>query len=359
MWMPSGVAWNVMMRRPVSGENPPDARWARQHVRPPCWLLAVLCLVLVPLCAARQVSCAAFPRPVLIGALTESWGPSPAIVGMRDGLVALGYQEERDFFLGVRFTQGDRAALPAAAQDLLDAGAHLLFTDTNSTAIAAHQVTTRIPIVFAGVEDPVGTGLVQSFARPGGNVTGIASLDTELAPKRLQLFVALLPTLKRVLFLYAAKDHDAVQAAQAYRWAARRLGITLVEKMAHTHADVLATLADVRALQIDGMVAPRCCTLNIPGAIVDAATQQGVPSMHVDRVVWMERGALAAFGTDHYRLGQQAARLVEKILRGASPATLPVEAHSRVEFTIHLRRAQDLGLTIAPEVLYQADHLVR
>jgi ABC-type uncharacterized transport system substrate-binding protein len=152
-------------------------------------------------------------------------------------LVQLGYREDQDFFLGVRFTQGNREALPIAARELVDAGAAILFTDSNATADAAQHATTDIPIVFAGVEDPVGAGLITSFAQPGGNMTGIASLDTELGPKRLQLFHALVPTLKRVLFLYAANDIYAQQAARSYRWAAQQLGIVLVEKVVRTEEE--------------------------------------------------------------------------------------------------------------------------
>ncbi|MGE3537843.1 MAG: ABC transporter substrate-binding protein [Candidatus Tectimicrobiota bacterium] len=320
-------------------------------------LLLLSLTLLTP--ALGEVRGAKLARPMLIGALTESWGPTPPIVGLRDGLVQLGYREEQDFFLGVRFTRGNRDALLPAARELVGAGAHILFTDSNGTAKAAQRVTTDIPIVFAGVEDPVGAGLVKSFAQPGGNLTGIASLDTELGPKRLQLFHALVPTLKRVLFLYAANDIYAQHAAHLYRWAANRLGITLVEKVVHTEAEVQTTLADLRQLNVDGMLAPRCCALNISGFILEAATHQAVPSMHVNRTFWMEQGALTAFGANHYELGLQAARLMDKILQGAHPSTLPVEANSSIEFTINIPQAKALGLTIDPAVLVQADYVIR
>jgi putative ABC transport system substrate-binding protein len=298
-------------------------------------------------------------HPILIGALTESWGPTPPIAGLRDGLVKLGYREDTDFFLGVRFTQGDREALPVAAQELIDAGAALLFTESNGTAKAAQQVTTQIPIVFAGVEDPIGSGLIQNFARPGGNITGVASLDIELGPKRLQMFYELVPTLKRVLFLYAAKDMYSEQAANLYQSAARRLGVELIERVVQTREEVLATLSRVRELKVDGMLTPRCCALNIPGFILATSKQQGIPSMHVNRTFWIEQGAFTAFGSNHYNLGFQAARLVDKIIQGENPTTIPVEANSTIEFTINMKRAKALGLTIDPVVLYQADYVVR
>src|SRR5205823_5651459 len=122
-----------------------------------CWWTGVLALcVLGGGLASPDGHSAERARPVRLGALTDSWGPTPPIVGLRDGLVALGYQENVDFVLGIRFTQGDRTVLPVAVQQLVAAGAALLFADSNSTAQAVQQATTRIPIVFAAVEDPVG-----------------------------------------------------------------------------------------------------------------------------------------------------------------------------------------------------------
>lgn len=161
--------------------------------------------------------------PVKIGALTQSWGPTPQVAGLRDGLLALGYREGEQFVIGVRFTQGDTALLPTAAQGLIQDGAGILFPTDANAARAAQKATNRIPIVFAAVSDPVELGLVRSFARPGGNITGVTDLDLELAPKRLELFRETIPRLKRVLFLYNPNDAYAVAAARVYRDAARRL----------------------------------------------------------------------------------------------------------------------------------------
>jgi putative ABC transport system substrate-binding protein len=143
--------------------------------------------------------------PIRIGALTAAWGPTPQIIGLRDGLVALGYREHEQFAIGVRFTRGAPAALPAAARALVQDGVDLLFVGgDNDAAHAAQQATTSIPIVFAGVSNLLGAGLIQSFAQPGRNITGVTDLDLELAPKRLQVFQEMLPGLQRLLFLYDA-----------------------------------------------------------------------------------------------------------------------------------------------------------
>jgi putative ABC transport system substrate-binding protein len=275
---------------------------------------------------------------------------------VRDGLLALGYRENEHFVIGVRFTQGDLAALPAAARELVQYGVDLIVTSTVEVK-AAQMATTRIPIVCM-CEEPVGLGVVQSFARPGGNITGVTHLSLELGPKRLQIFQELMPGLKRVLFPYNANDARSVALATAYRDAAHRLGVALVEKPVRTEAEAQTTLAQVRQSEVDGILAPEGASLNLPGFVLEAATQRVVPTMF-DAAFWVEQGALASYGPDYDDTGRQAARLVDKIFNGAHPAEIPVEVNSKIEFVINLQTAKILGLTIPPEVLYQADRLIR
>jgi putative ABC transport system substrate-binding protein len=296
--------------------------------------------------------------PIKIGVLTTSWGPTPLTVGLRDGLLELGYRENEDFFIGVRFTQGDSTALPAAARELLQYGVDIIIADYDGSAKAAQMATSRIPIVFAGGFDPVGLGLIQSFARPGGNITGVADLHFELSPKRLEVFRDIVPGLKRVLFLYDATDAAAVAEARVYRDAAHRLGIVLVEKAVRTAEEAQATLAQVRKDEVDGILMPISISLNIPGFVQEASVQQAIPTM-CSVSFFVERGGLASYGRDLHETGRQAARLADKILKGAKPAEIPVEVNPKVEFVINLKVAKALGLTIAPEVLYRADRIIR
>jgi putative ABC transport system substrate-binding protein len=297
-------------------------------------------------------------QPLKIGVLTASWGPTPPVVGLRDGLLELGYRENEQFVLGVRFTQGDMAALPAAARELIQHEVDIVFADYDDAAKAAQMATSRIPIIFAGVRDPLGLGLIQSFARPGGNITGVTHLDLELSPKRLELFHEIIPGLKRVLFPYDAADTYAVAEAKVYREAAHRLGIVLVEQAVQTLEEAQAILTQVRKDEVDGILKPPAVSLNIPGFILETAGQQGIPTMF-DAAFWVEQGGLASYGPDLYASGRQAARLVDKILKGANPAEIPVEVNSKIEFVINLKAAKALGLTIAPEVLYRADRIIR
>jgi putative ABC transport system substrate-binding protein len=298
-------------------------------------------------------------RPFQIGALTTSWGPTPSIAGLRDGLVALGYREDVQFVMGVRFTQGDLAVLPATARELVQAGVDVLIADSDSAAKAVQMATTRIPIIFIYVADPVGLGLIESFAQPGGNITGVTNLELELGPKRLEVFQEIVPGLKRVLFPYAAHDTSAPAAARVNRDAARRLGMELVERPVHTEAETQDLLAQVRKREVDGiLVALHSHAWNLLGLIAETASQQGIPTMFADAFM-VERGGLASYGPDSYRTGRQAARLVDKILQGGKPAAMPVEMNSDIELTINLRTAKALGLPIPPAVLFRAERLIR
>ncbi len=297
-------------------------------------------------------------RPVQIGVLTPAWGPPPQVVGLRDGLRELGYREHEQFVIGVRFTQGDLAALPAAARELFQLGPDLIFTHRDDAAMAARLATTRIPIVFVGVNDPVGLGLDQSYARPGSNITGVADLELELGPKRLEVFHEVVPDLKRVLFPYNATDTNSAAGAKVYREAAHRLGIELVERAVRTEEEARATLAQIRMGDVDGILRPASNSLNIPGFILEASSRQAIPTMF-NGAFWVEQGALASYGPDPYETGRQAARLVGKILKGTAPAEIPVEVNPKIEFAINLKVAKALRLRIAPEVLYRANRLIR
>ena len=148
-------------------------------------------------------------------------------------------------------------------------------------------------------------------------------------------------------------------AARAYREAARRLGIVLVEQTVQTQAEAQATLTRCRKGEVDGILVPDGLSLNIPGFIVETAGQQGIPTMFQVAFFVDQGEGLASYGPSNYGLGPQAARLVDRILKGTKPAEIPVEVSARFEFVINLKVAKALGLTITPEVLYRADRLVR
>ena len=298
-------------------------------------------------------------EPVRIGVLTDSWGPTPATIGLRDGLQALGHREDEHFQLGVRFTRGDIGALPAAARELLAAGSDIIFATSTGAARAAQQATTVKPIVFAEVVgDPVRLGLVRSFARPGGNVTGVSSLTSELSAKRLEIFKELVPGLKRVLLVYDANDPDAVDGARLHRDAARQLGIQLIERTPRSQEEAREQIARIRRPDVDGiLVSPAGPALNIPGIVLETATRNQLPAMFIGGF-WVDQGGLAAYGPDFYESGRLAARLVFKILQGEKPENIPVEINSRIDLVINLKVARALKLEPGPAVLQRANRLI-
>jgi putative ABC transport system substrate-binding protein len=318
---------------------------------------------LISLLASSQLltcegSAAERAKPIKIGALTESWGPTPHVVGLRDGLKELGYREDKDFVIGVRFTQGDAAALPQAARELIELGVDILFAAGPTAANAAQMATKRVPVVFAEVPDPLGSGLIQSFARPGGNATGITDLNLELGPKRLEIFSEMIRGMKRVLFPYDASDSYGVAEAKVYRDEARRLGLVFVEKPLKSQEEAQTDLARLRKNDIHGILVPRSISLNIPGFVVETAAQRAIPAMF-STTFWPENGGLAAYGAALYESGRRAARLVDKIVKGTNPAEIPVEVNERMELVINIKVAKAAGIKIAPEVLFRANRVIR
>jgi putative ABC transport system substrate-binding protein len=323
------------------------------------WQITVIALsLLISALLTPGVSRAERDRPVRIGALTESWGPTPGIVGLHDGLLELGYREDEDFVLGVRFTQGNIADLPAAARELAQFGVDLMFTSSVNATKAAQGTTRQLPIVFTAVDDPIAFDLIKSYAQPGGNTTGVTDLAIQLGPKRLQLFSEMIPDLKRVLFPYYVSDTVSVKESQAYRQAARRLGIEVVDLPLQTQAEAQAKLIQKQDEMVQGFLSPRNLLLNIPGFVLQAASEQKMPAIFSD-VFFVEHGGLASYGPDLYESGKLAARQVDKILKGAKPADIPVEVNTKIEFTINLKTAKALGLTIPPEILFQATKVIR
>jgi putative ABC transport system substrate-binding protein len=333
----------------VHGSRPEPRERALSRCATAFWVLLFL------LSAAPAL---ALERPVRIGVLTAAWGPPGGLAGLVEGLIGLGYHENEDFVIGVRFTQGDISALPAAAKTMVEGGVDVLLADEEPGVKAIQEATPTHPIILLGVGDPIGRGLIASYNRPGGNATGVADLDLEVSAKRLQLFKDLIPGLERVLLPYDKHNNYTAAQAELYRTAAERLRLVLVEWQLETEAEARAALDQVRRGDIDGMLVPQDVSLNIPGLVLEFAQRKGVPSMLAGSV-YLAGGGLASYGGSRDSAGKQAARLVDKIIRGADPAGLPVETVQTLEFVINLQTADELGIIIPREVLFQADRIIR
>jgi putative ABC transport system substrate-binding protein len=318
-------------------------------------------LVLIGLTAMASwlppVASAQANRPVRIGALTASWGPTPGIVGLRAGLIERGYREPEDFVIGVRFTQGDLPAISTAARELVEQKVDILVVGTGAEARAVQKITLRIPIILiGGGVDPVAQGLAKSFAKPGGNLTGVVNQE-ELAPKRLEILRGIVPGLKRVLFVHDPADPYAAPELASYRDGASRLGLTLVERAVGTRDEARAVLGGLRRREVDGIVAPWEMSLNIPGFVSEAGIRLSIPTMFPDPI-YVEEGGLASYGPDHQESGKLAARLVDKIVRGTPPGDIPIEVDNRIYFALNLKAARGIGLLMSPEILLRANRVI-
>lgn len=316
-----------------------------------CLLAAV-----VLLCALRAEA-QRVRDPYRIGAITGAWAPNhPAVEGLKAGLKEMGIREGDDVLFDIRFTRGNFQAMPMAAAALIKVGANLIFTTNEASTKAAMAATQKIPIVFTGVGDPVAAGIVASFARPQGNVSGVSALFTELAPKRLEILKTIAPGLRRVLVIYEADDPQSIAAARKAQEAAPILRVGLLALPVRTPEELARGLKSLQPG--DGLMAPDVAALDIPDQTLQASLSARVPIIF-GPAFWAGHGALVSYGADYHAQGRQAARLVAKILRGARPQDLPVEGANKIELIINLKTAKKIGLEIPPEMLMQADRVIR
>jgi len=297
------------------------------------------------------------PRVYRIGVLNEAWAANhPTVEGLKAGLRDLGLVEGRDVAFDIRFTEGKPGATPAAAQALVTAGVDLIFTSNEAATAAAKEATQSIPVVFTLVGDPITSGMVASLARPGGNLTGISNLSTELTSKRLQVLKTLVPGLRRVWFIYYGGDVTDNAALVKILEAAARLNVYVVPHAVNDGAQLTRVLAGLQPG--DGLLAPFIDTLDIPASMLETSLVARIPAVF-PAALWVGHGGLVSYGPDFHAQGVQAARLVAKILRGARPRDLPVEGADKIDLAVNLKTAALLGLTVPRKVLLRADMLRR
>lgn len=285
-----------------------------------------------------------------IGVLNEAWAANhPAVAGLKEGLRERGFIEGRDVAYEIRFTKGEPGATAAAAAELVKAGVDLIFTSNEPATFAAKKATQRIPIVFTLVGDPVAARIVASLARPEGNVTGISSRATELAPKRLEVLKTLVAGLKRVWFVYHSSDTIDPAALGSVREAARQFQIELIVRAVNDPAELALVLKEVKP--DDGVLAPAVDTLDIPAKILEIARGPSI----FPTALWVEHGAVISYGPDFRAQGVQSARLVAKILRGTRPQDLPVEGADKIDLAVNLGVARQLALRVPPKILVRAN----
>jgi putative ABC transport system substrate-binding protein len=325
------------------------------------WWGRVICLALASgLVAAPPAAGAQQPaRTARIGVLQPGAPPEPLLEAFREALRDLGYAEGRDVVLEVRWAEGRLGRLPDLAAELVGLKVDVLTTLSTPAALAAQKATATIPIVFTGVGDPVGTGIVASLARPGGNITGISLLATELAGKRLELLKEIVPGVSRVAMLWNDTNPSMVLRARETHAAAAKLGVTIQSLGVHDLTDFAPAFTAIvrgRATALVTLVDP--FTRQHRKRIVDFADQRRLPAIYETRE-FVDSGGLMAYGPSLAAMQRRAAAYVDKILKGAKPADLPVEQPMRFELVVNLKTARALGLTIPQSILVRADQVIQ
>ena len=319
------------------------------------FLGAVATIVAAPLVAGAQQA-GAVPR---IGFLFfGSPGPSRELDAFRRGLQELGYTEGQNIVIEYRFASGRVERLPELATELAGLKPDVLVTPGTPASLVAKQATSTIPIVFAGVADAVGSGLVANLARPGGNITGLTGISAELGGKRLGLLKEVAPKASRVAVLYNPADRSNVLVWTELQKSGPALGLTLQALEVRGPGEfegAFAAMTRQRAHALFG--AAGVLTTEHRKALVDLAAKRRLPAMWGERQ-FVEAGGLMSYAVNFYDQVRGAAIYVDKILKGAKPGDLPVEQPTRYELVINLTTARTLGLTIPPALLLHADQII-
>jgi len=295
-----------------------------------------------------------------IGYLVSRQALEPRDEAFRQGLRDLGYVEGKNIIIEYRFP-GEREQIPKLAAELVRLKVDIIVAPGTPVAQAAKAATRTIPIVFAGVADPVGTGLVASLAQPGGNVTGSTPISAELSAKRLELLKETVPRVSRIAVL-STPDYPLpvkTETLKEMEAAARALGVQLqlLEVQGSNDFDsAFGAMSRERAGAFT--VLPIPMFLAERRRIVDLATKGRLPAIFHWKE-YVEAGGLMSYGADGVALYRRAATYVDKILKGAKPADLPVEQPTKFELVINLKAAKQIGVTIPPNVLARADKVIR
>jgi putative ABC transport system substrate-binding protein len=316
-------------------------------------------LLVSPLAAEAQQA-GRIPR---VGVLATRTAGDARLEGLLQGLRELGYVEGRNLLVEYRDAEGKTERFPALAAELVLLKCDVIVTTGGTLAAqAAKQATTTLPIVFASVGDAVAEGLVTSLARPGGNVTGLTVAATELVSKSLEVIKQAVPGVKRVAILFkpdAMPDSAKKERLKAADVAARALGLRLQIVEARGAEDFDRAFSDMTRARADALAVPATQVFNLERRrLVNLAAKNRLPAVYPNRD-FVDAGGLMSYGPNLADMARRAASYVDKILKGAKPADLPVEQPTRFELVINLKTAKALGLTIPPSVLGRADEVIQ
>jgi ABC-type uncharacterized transport system substrate-binding protein len=294
-------------------------------------------------------------RPYRIGVLSNAFVPGiPPIMGLRAGIKAEGLEEGRDVKFDVRSTGSDPKKTDALAAELAKEHPDVIVAIGEYETRAAMAAAPRVPVVFNQIADPVAIGLVSSVARPGGQLTGVSNLYTELVPKRLELAKELVPNLRRVLFVYDAQDPASAAGARRAQETAPSLKVNVVVRPVRTQEEAVRELKTAGARDV--LLTPATLNLNLMELILNLNLYMVAPAIF-PASFWVQAGGVASYGVDYYAEGVQSARLVAKILRGARPGDLPVEGVNKIELALNRKTLKAFGVTIPPALAVRVDRV--
>jgi putative ABC transport system substrate-binding protein len=318
------------------------------------WLLAISLLATIPLAQAQEP--AKVPRIGYVGPATTD----PRTASFRQGLRDLGYMEEKNILVEYRYVGGRLDRFADVVAELVQLKVEVLVAVPFQAILAAKQATKTIPIVMVTTLDPVATGVVDSLARPGGNITGLARLTRVLGAKRLELIMEIAPKTSRVAVLWAADDEGSAIGFKDYEAAAAALNIPLQSLgVRGPNPDLESALGEAAKGPPTALITIRGGLLNrYQKRIADLAIENRLPSMFEGND-FVNAGGLMSYTTNDDESFSRVAYYVDRILKGAKPADLPVEQPKKFEFVINLKAAKQIGLTIPPNVLVRADKVIK
>jgi ABC-type uncharacterized transport system substrate-binding protein len=297
----------------------------------------------------------------MVGSPLSTTNPDPNSQAFLLRLKELGYIEGKTIAIEYRYPEGKGPTVEAAqARELVRQNVDVLIVSAYPSIRAAKEATKTIPIVMVTTQDPVAIGLIDSLARPGGNVTGVTQLARELSGKRLELLLEIVPKLSRVALLLLKESVGRSDALKSYQEAARALKLDLLDIDIRVDSLDLPTAFDAAVKKrVNAMIPIRNGTINrLVPRIAELAIKNRLPTMF-ERYGAVEHGGLASYTAGELEGYRRAAVYVDKILKGVKPADLPVEQPTKFEFAINLKTAKQIGLTIPPNVLVRADRVIR
>ncbi len=300
------------------------------------------------------------PRIGYISGTYTPANPGPYVEALRRGLRELGYIEGKDVLIEYRGAEGKLATIPSIVTELVRLKVDVLVLPLVGAIEATRKATQTIPIVMITQVDPVAAGLVASLARPGGNITGLATLQRDLSGKRLELLAEVVPRLSRVGVLRSANEKVAALGFKEYASAAQALKLQVQSfEVDESHLDLAGTFQEALKARVHALVTITSNPLfSNSKQVAQLALKHRLPSMY-EGSSWVKDGGLMSYSANDLEVFRRAATYVDKILKGAKPAELPVEQPTKFELVINLGTAKQIGLPIPPNVLARADRVIR